>query len=119
MSGRDADANPGAMKALGLCVLPALLSIAVHGGMPDALAAAVPLPLRTPVAPSSAAAPLSSDRPAGVGVPEAPAGGPLNPGVTPMPVPASTGHYAAPAQQAAGLMMLSRRSPAAGEHLSF
>ena len=82
------------MKAIGFFVLPVLLSMAIHGGISDALSASGPPLPRTPVPPSSAATPPSQDVPAGERVPEAPAGSPQRPNSTPLPVPAPTNHYA-------------------------
>lgn len=90
----DRHAGRDAMKTMGFCVLPVLLSIAAHGGVSDALSAPGPLQPRTPVSPSRAAAPPSLDSPAGGTVPDAPSGSPRNPNPTPMPAPASTSHYA-------------------------
>jgi len=82
------------MKTIGLSVLSVLLSMAIHGGISDALSASGPPFPRTPVPPSSAATPPSRDVPAGESVPEAPAGSPQRPNSTPLPVPAPTNHYA-------------------------
>jgi len=57
MSGRRDDVKGAAMKTVGFCVLSALLSMAVHGGISDALSASGPPLSATPVSPSSAAAP--------------------------------------------------------------
>jgi hypothetical protein len=107
-----------AMKVLGslgsFAVLPILFLTAAACGTPSAQAAAVPLPLRTPVATSSATAPFAPDGPAGEGGPGVPAGSPRYPGAKPMPAPAATGHYAGPAGNGAGLMIRSRRFPATG-----
>ncbi len=107
-------ATIAAVKIRYASVLLVILSIAAPCGIPSAQAAAVPLPLRTPVAPSSATAPFSPDGPVGESGTGAPAGSPRNPGAKPMPAPASTGHYAGPAGNAAGLMIGSRRFPATG-----
>jgi len=82
------------MKTMGFCVLSLLLSMAAHGGISDALSASGPPLPPTPASPSIAATPPSLDTPAGGTVPDAPAGNPRNPNSTPMPVPASTDHYA-------------------------
>ena len=82
------------MKTMGFCVLSVLLSMAAHGGIADALGASgSPLP-QTPAAPSVAANPPSPDTPAAGTVPDAPVGNPRDPNSTPIPVPASTDHYA-------------------------
>jgi hypothetical protein len=83
------------MKTMGFCVLTVLLSMATHGGIADALGASgTPLP-QAPGFPSSAATPPSPDAPVGESAHDAPAGSPRNPNSpTPMPVPASTDHYA-------------------------
>jgi len=86
------------MKTMGFCVLSVLLSMAVHGGVSDALSASGPPLPPTPVPPSSAATPPSRDIPAGGSVPDAPAGSPQHPDSTPMPVPAPTNHYAGSAE---------------------
>jgi len=65
MSGLSGDVKRGAMKAMGFCVLPVLLSMAAPGGISDALSASgQPLP-KTPVSPSSAATLPLPDPPAG------------------------------------------------------
>jgi len=95
MSGRSGDLKKGAGKAVGYCVLSALLSMAAHGGIPDALSASEPPPpQKTPVSPSSAANPPAPEMPDGGTVPNGPAGSPLNPNSAPMPAPVSTDHFA-------------------------
>ena len=82
------------MKIVGFCVLSCLLSMAVHGGISDALSAsAQPLP-KTPAIPSSAATLPSPDTPAGGAAHDAPPDSPRKPNSTPMPAPAPTDHYA-------------------------
>lgn len=94
MSGLSGDAKRGAMKTMGFCLLPVLLSMAAHGGISDALGASrQPLP-RTPVAPSSAATLPLPDMPAGGAARNPPHGSPRNPNSKPMPAPAPTSHYA-------------------------
>ena len=103
MSGRSGDVKRGAVKAVGSCVLSALLSIAVHGGISDALGASEPPPpQKTPVSPSSAANPPAPEIPAGATVPNDPAGSPRNPNSAPMPAPVSTDHYAGSAKNPSG-----------------
>jgi len=96
-----------AMKSIGLCLLSALVSMAAHGGISDALSASVlPMPL-TPASPSIATTPPSLDIPAAGTVLDTPAGGsPRNPGSTPMPAPASTDHYGSPAENYSGTVTL-------------
>jgi len=95
MSGRSGDVKKGAVKAVGACVLSALLSMAAHGGISDALSASEPPPPgQTPVSPSSAANPPAPEMPAGGTVPSGPAGSPRNPNSAPVPAPVSTDHYA-------------------------
>jgi len=91
------------MKTLGLWVLTALLSMAGHGGIPDAASAATPPQPRVPA--PRAAAPPAPDLPAGGGVPGAPGGGPQNPDAAPMPAPAPTDHYTGPAKYTAGMVI--------------
>jgi len=82
------------MKSMGSCVLLALLSMAAHGGIADALGAPGAQPPLSPVSPSSAANPPAPDIPAAENEPAAPAGDPRYPNSTPTPAPASTNHYA-------------------------
>src|SRR5512146_437237 len=93
-----------AMTKAGFCVLSALLSMAAHGGMSDAVSASGPPP-RTLMSPSSAATPPSPDI---LGtVPDAPAVSPGNPNAMPMPAPASTDNYAGSAEDSSAYDQLS------------
>ena len=76
---RGGNLRSSAVKIVGFCVLSCLLSMAVHGGISDALSAANP---PSPVAPASGASRDSHP------------GSPPNPNSAPMPVPAPTNHYA-------------------------
>ena len=107
MSGHSGDVRRVAMKSMGFCVLSALVSMAAHGGISDALSASVlPLP-QTPASPSIATTPPSLDKPAAGTVLDTPAGGsPRNPGSTPLPAPASTDHYGGPAENYSGTVTL-------------
>lgn len=99
MSGRSGDVKKGAVKAVGCCVLSALLSMAAHGGISDALGASEPPPpQKTPVSPSSAANPPAPEMPAGGTLPNGPADSPRNPNSAPMPAPMTTDHYAGSAE---------------------
>ena len=90
------------MKSMGSWALSALVSMAAHGGISDALSASVlPLP-QTPASLSIATTPPSPDTPAAGTDPDTPAGSPRNPKSTPMPVPASTDHYGVPAEHSSG-----------------
>ncbi len=82
------------MKTMEFFALSTLLSMAAYGGIADALSASGPLPVKTPLSPSSAATPPKLNMPGGGTVPDAPAGSPRHPKSTPMPAPASTNHYA-------------------------
>lgn len=90
------------MKTAGFCVLSALLWLAAHGGITDAHGASGPPLPQKPVSPSSAASPPALDIPAGGTLPNAPAGAPRNPNLTPMPTPAQTNHYTGPAGNPSG-----------------
>jgi hypothetical protein len=79
---------------VGFCTLSAILSMAAHGGIADALGATVPPQQRTPASPSRAVNLPSLDSPAGGITPNTPARNPRNPDPAPMPVPAATHNYA-------------------------
>jgi len=94
------------MKSMESWALSALVSMAAHGGISDALSASVlPLP-QSPASPSFATTPPSPDTPAPGSAPETPAGSPRNPNSTPMPVPASTDHYGGPAEHSSGTITI-------------
>ena len=106
MSGHSGDVRRVAMKSMGFCVLSALVSMAAHGGISDALSASVlPLP-QTPASPSIATTPPSPDTPAPGSAPETPAGSPRIPNSTPMPAPASSDHYGGAAENSSGTVTL-------------
>ncbi len=97
MSRCSGDVRWGGVKTLGFCTLSAILSMAAHGGIADALGAAAPPQQRTPASPSRAANLPSLDNPAGGIAPDTPARNPRNPrnpDPAPMPVPAATNNYA-------------------------
>ena len=90
------------MKTMGFFALWALLSMATHNGISDAVSASgLPLP-QTQASPSIAAIPPVLDTPAAGTDPDAPAGNPRNPNSTPMPAPVPTNHYAGPAKHPSG-----------------
>ena len=94
------------MKSMESWALSALVSMAAHGGISDALSASVLPLLQTPASPSVARIPPSPDTPAAGTDPDTPAGSPRNPNSTPMPVPASTDHYGGPAENYSGTVTL-------------
>jgi hypothetical protein len=94
MSELGGDVNGGALKTMGLCVLPVLLSMAAPGGISDALSASGRPLAKTPVSPSSAATLPLPDAPAGYATRDLSPGSPRKPNSTPMRAPAPTNHYA-------------------------
>jgi len=90
------------MKTMGFLVLWAMLSMAAHNRISDAVSASsLPVP-QTQASLSIAAIPPLLDTPAAGTDPDAPAGNPRNPNSTPVTAPVPTNHYAGPANNPSG-----------------